>query len=75
MDHKFWGLGRDVFSDIMRWAKEVGHDEIFIHFLHTRSEYRFLRKIAKNVYKSEILGDRFTTYHLSVDLRRTNKDR
>ena len=60
------GLGKKVFYDIMRWAKDLGHDEVFIHFLHTRPEYRFLRKISKDVYESEFLGNKFTTYQLEV---------
>jgi len=63
---KFWGLGKDVFYDIMRWAKNLGHKEILIHFLHTRPEYKFLRKISTKVYQSELLGNKFTTYQLAV---------
>jgi hypothetical protein len=56
IDEQFWGLGKTVFQDMMGWTKEFGHDEIFIHFLHTRPDYKFLQKIAKNVYKTELLG-------------------
>jgi len=66
INDKFWGLGKGVFYDIMRWAKNLGHDEIFIHFLHTRPEYKFLRKISTDVYESELFGNKFTTYQLAV---------
>ena len=66
LDDSYWGLGRSVFREIMIWAKELGHTTIFIHFLHTRPEYKFLRKISKNVYESELLGSTFTTYELEV---------
>lgn len=66
LDDKFWGMGKTVFNDIMRWAKELGHDEVFIHLLHTRPEYRFLRKISKNVFETQLLGDKFTTYQIPV---------
>lgn len=66
LDSKHWGIGKKVFNDTMCWAKELGHDEIFIHLLHTRPEYKFLRRIAKNVFISEQLGQKFTTYHLPV---------
>ena len=66
LEHSFWGIGKRVFADMIGWAKEFGHDEIYIHFLHTRPEYRFLRKIAKNVYETELLGNKFTTYQLTV---------
>lgn len=66
LDDEFWGIGKKVFNDVMSWAKELGHDEVFIHFLHTRPEYKFLRKISKNVFETEMLGNKFTTYQLSV---------
>lgn len=66
IDHKYWGLGRRIFNDMMRWAKDLGHEEVFIHFLHTRPDYKFLRKIATQVYESELLGNKFTSYRLAV---------
>lgn len=67
IDDSYWGLGRRVFRDTMAWAKELGHTTIFIHLLHTRPEYRFLRKMSKNVCEGEIRGNRFTTYELEVN--------
>ena len=66
LDEVYWGMGKRIFSDIMNWAKQLGHEEVYIHFLHTRPEYRFLRKISKNVFETEIHGNKFTTYQLSV---------
>ena len=66
IDDQFWGVGIQVFSDLMNWAKELGHQEVFIHLLHSRPEYNFLRKMSKNIYESEMLGSRFTTYQLQV---------
>ncbi len=66
IDNKFWGLGRRVFHDIMCWAKELGHDEVFIHFLHTRPGYKFLQKISENVSETELHNNKFTTYQLAV---------
>jgi len=66
IDEKYWGLGKKVFSKMMRWAKELGHDHVYIHLLHTRPEYKFLQKISRNVYQTELLGNRFTTYQLEV---------
>ena len=67
IDDDYWGLGIKIFREIMSWAKELGHKTVFIHFLHTRPEYKFLRKISKNVYESELLGSKFTTYELAVE--------
>ena len=66
IDDCYWGLGKQILVEIMTWAKELGHKTVFIHFLNTRPEYKFLRKIAKNVYESELLGSKFTTYELEV---------
>jgi len=66
IDDKHWGLGKMVFKEMMHWAKELKHDEVYIHFLHTRPEYKFLKKISKNVYKEKFFGSTFTTYQLAV---------
>jgi hypothetical protein len=66
IDNEFWGLGRTVFKDMMCWAKELGHSEVYIHFLHTRPEYKFLKKIAKSVYQDDFFGDKFTIYQLMI---------
>lgn len=67
LDDNYWGLGRSVFREIMLWAKEFNHTTILIHFLHSRRNYKFLQKIAKKVYESELLGNKFTTYEIGVD--------
>ncbi len=67
LDDSHWGQGRKIFRDLMAWAKELGHKTVSIHFLHTRPEYKFLRKIAQNVRESQILGNKFTTYTLAVE--------
>lgn len=66
IDDKFWGLGKTVFKELICWAKELKHNEVYIHFLHTRPEYKFLKKIAKNVYEEDFFGNKFTTYQLAV---------
>jgi len=66
IDERYWGLGRQIFEEMMTWAKELGHQTVFIHFLYTRPEYKFLRKISRKVYESELLGNKFTTYELEV---------
>ncbi len=66
LDEGFWGIGKKVFIEVMGWAKEFKHDDVYIHFLHTRPEYRFLRKISKNISETELLGNKFTTYQLAV---------
>ncbi len=67
IDDKYWGLGKKVFKDMMCWAKELGHKDVYIHFLHTRPDYKFLKNIAKNVYPTELFGNVFTTYQLTTE--------
>lgn len=66
IDDKHWGIGKAVFREIMNWAKAMGHNELLIHLHHSRPEYKSLQKIATNVYQSELLGSKFTTYQLAV---------
>lgn len=66
LDASIWGVGKRVFNEIMKWAKEFELSDLYIHLLHTRPENRFLTKIAKNVSHSEIHGNKFTTYQLAV---------
>lgn len=66
IDDSSWGSGIKIFHEMMSWAKAIGHEDVYIHFLHTRPKYKFLQKIAKKVYQSEILGSKFNTYQLAV---------
>ena len=66
IDDKYWGLGKKVFQDMMFWAKEFNHAEVYINFLHTRPDYKFLKKIAKSVYETELFGSKFTSYQLQI---------
>ncbi|WP_143187020.1 GNAT family N-acetyltransferase [Microbulbifer donghaiensis] len=67
IDQKSWGVGRAIFNDLIAWAKEFKHEEVYINFLHTRPRYRFLSKKAKSVTQTEMLGNTFTSYQFSVE--------
>lgn len=62
-----WGFGISIFKEMMCWAKELGHKEIMFHLLETRPEYKFLKRKATKVQKTELLGRSFTTYFISVE--------
>jgi hypothetical protein len=64
---EFWGFGISIFQEMMIWAKEMGHKEIMFHLLETRPEYKFLKRKATKVQKTELLGRNFTTYYISVE--------
>ncbi|HDS1200790.1 TPA: N-acetyltransferase [Shewanella algae] len=67
LDNACWGIGKDVFNSLIYWAKDYGHKVLYIHLLHTRPEYYFLRRMSQRVFQTEMLGDRFTTYELNVE--------
>ncbi|WP_317933492.1 N-acetyltransferase [Halioxenophilus sp. WMMB6] len=62
-----WGLGRSIFIELLTWAKKFGHEELYLHLLHTRPEYKFLTRRAKKVEHTEIMGSQFTSYLISVN--------
>jgi len=66
IDDNSWGVGIKIFHEVMSWAKVLGHKEVYIHFLHTRPKYKFLQKMAKQVYESELFGSKFNSYQLTV---------
>lgn len=66
IDDNFWGQGIRVFHEVMSWAKILGHNKVYIHFLHTRPRYKFLQKLSERVYETELYGNKFTTYELEV---------
>lgn len=66
LDPAFWGIGKTVFRDMMGWAKTMGHTEVCVHFLASRKVYRFMQTKASSVYQSQIAGNRFTTYRISI---------
>ncbi|KKD00421.1 hypothetical protein KY46_07205 [Photobacterium halotolerans] len=66
IDDRSWGIGKRVFRSLISWADDFGHEVVYIHLLHTRPEYEFLRKLSQSVFPTVMLGDRFTTYELNV---------
>lgn len=66
ISQQFWGTGLDVFKTLMRWASELGHRAVLFHLLESRPEYKALHKRASKVYKSTMMGRRFTTYLIPV---------
>lgn len=66
LNEEFWGIGTSVFKDMMVWASEFRHSHVVLHLLSTRSEYKFLRKMASRVFKSTMFGQNYTSYELRV---------
>lgn len=62
----YWGTGPLIFKDLIFWAKEFGHEEVLIHLLETRREYRFLKRMSTATYNTNMLGRNFITYRISV---------
>lgn len=66
LDDGCWGIGKSVFKSLISWSQSFGHENVYIHLLHTRPEYAFLRKASQRVFRTDMLGDRFITYELNV---------
>ncbi|MEI8593180.1 GNAT family N-acetyltransferase [Photobacterium sp. Hal280] len=66
VDDRSWGIGKMVFRSLISWAHDFGHEVVYIHLLHTRPEYVFLRKLSQSVFQTEMIGNKFTTYELNV---------
>ena len=67
LSSSYWGSGLRVFRDMIRWSRELGHQEVVFHLLETRRKYRALEKMAKEVKESEWMGRKFRTYILSTE--------
>jgi hypothetical protein len=61
-----WGKGPLIFKDLISWAKELEHQEVLIHLLETRREYRFLKRMSTSTHKTKMFGKTFITYHIAV---------
>jgi len=48
-------------------GKKWGLKKIVLHLLETRPEYKFLKRKATKVQKTELFGRNFTTYFISVE--------
>ena len=73
LDEEYWGMGKEVFKEVLKWAFEFGHRHVVLHLLASRPKYKFLKKMASRVYKSTIFGQEYTSYELEV-YNRQNKD-
>ncbi|AVP94118.1 GNAT family N-acetyltransferase [Aeromonas rivipollensis] len=61
-----WGRGLAIFSEMMGWARSMGHQEVVFHLLGTRPLYKSLARRATRVTKTTLSGHPFTTYYFSV---------
>tara|TARA_B100001245_G_scaffold236700_1_gene230286 strand:+ start:46659 stop:47120 length:462 start_codon:yes stop_codon:yes gene_type:complete len=61
-----WGTGPRIFRDLLGWAGELGHEQVIIHLLDTRRDYRFLQNRATSIRSTSLLDRTFTTYVLPV---------
>lgn len=61
-----WGIGISIFEELIRWSKELGHEEVLIHLLETRPEYKFLKRKSIKNHTTKMYGRNFHTYHIAV---------
>ncbi|TXH75734.1 GNAT family N-acetyltransferase [Thiobacillus sp.] len=66
LDDAYWGRGREIFRELMSWARELGHESVSLCFPLSRREYGFLTRRSRRTYRREWMGQQFRVYELEV---------
>lgn len=62
-----WGYGRQVFEQIVTWARELGHKQLIAHFSQTRPQSKALAKLfGEPIAISTIKNHVFNTYRVEI---------
>ncbi|WP_428398655.1 GNAT family N-acetyltransferase [Marinobacter salarius] len=63
----YWGRGREVVSEIRKWANEMGHNQLLAHFPHSRPQAKALTRLfGQPVGVSNIKEHVFVTYRIKI---------
>ena len=64
---KYWGHGREVFNQVIKWAQELGHKQLLAHLPQTRPQIKALERLfGQPVGESNIQGNVFNTYRIEI---------
>ena len=64
---KYWGHGREVTNQIVVWAQELGHKQLFAHLPQTRPQTKALERLfGKPIRVSRIHENVFNTYRIEI---------
>ena len=64
---KYWGHGREAMNQIIMWARELGHKQLFAHLPQTRPQTKALERLfGKPIRVSHIQECVFNTYRIEI---------
>lgn len=66
IDDRYWGTGRQVFGDMMTWARQFGHTKVYLHLRKTRPGYKYLQRLSSRVFESILQGEAFISYEITL---------
>ena len=62
-----WGYGREVLNEVVVWARELGHKQLFAHFLQSRPQRKALTRLfGEPIGASTIKNHVFNTYRIEI---------
>lgn len=63
----YWGRGREVAKQIIKWAQELGHNELLAHLPLTRPQTKALERLfGQPIGSTNIHGHIFNTYRIEI---------
>lgn len=64
---KYWGHGREVMNQVIKWARELGHKRLFAHLPQTRPQAKALvRLFGQPIGVSNIQEHIFNIYRIEI---------
>lgn len=64
---EYWGRGREVINQVIKWAQELGHKQLLAHLPQTRSQTKALERLfGRPIGISKIKGHVFNTYRIAI---------
>lgn len=64
---KYWGRGREVMNQVIKWGQELGHKQLLAHLPRTRPQTRALEKLfGQPVGVSDIQEHVFNIYRIEI---------
>ena len=64
---QYWGHGREVKNQVIKWAKELGHKQLYAHLPQTRPQTKALARLfGAPIGVSNIQNQFFNTYRIEV---------
>ena len=67
LDSEFWGYGKQIYQDMIVWARELGHQEVYLHLLDSRTRYSgLMRKLNAECEEVQLFERTFLRYRIPL---------